>query len=258
MSITVGVYRSQAEFVAQAMLQHHPFDLCRALPDNLLRVIFAILTEGPVFVMRRRLNLLAKWKAWKLELAEQEKALHRELEPGVESILKSKSLLLLERIAVDLDWQRPAPISVQELFQQPKYLRPTLWGSISNAESSEISQALWDITLEESLEKGWLEPPRSKEELDARFPLGWIPVRRFGIVQRNKLRPIDDLSENGVNSAYMVSDKLTLRTMDELVWACSTLMRFIRGKGDVGLQLSSGFVLSGMIFGLGLRVVLGQ
>ena len=91
--------------------------------------------------------------------------------------------------------QRPAPISVQELFQQAKYLRPTLWGSISNAESSEISQALWDITLEESLEKGWLEPPRSKEELDARFPQGWIPVRRFGIVERNKLRPIDDLSE---------------------------------------------------------------
>ena len=247
------------------MLQHHPFDLCRALPDNLLRVIFAILTEGPVFVMRRRLKLLAKWKAWKLELAEQEKALHRELEPGVESILRSKSLLLLERIAVDLDWpdvnihrelrvfpveQRPAPISVQELFQQAKYLRPTIWGSISNAESSEISR---DITLEESLEKGWLEPLRSKEELDARFPLGWIPVRRFGIVQRNKLRPIDDLSENGVNSAYMVSDKLTLRTMDELVWACSTLMRFIRHKGDVGLQLSSGFVLSGRLHDFWVR-----
>ena len=96
-SITVGVYRFQAEFVAQAMLQHHPFDLCRALPDNLLRVIFAILTEGPVFIMRHRLTLLAKWKAWKLELAEQERALHRELEPGVESILRSKSLLLLGR-----------------------------------------------------------------------------------------------------------------------------------------------------------------
>ena len=273
--ITVGVFRSQAEFVAQAMIQPHPFDLCRALPDSLLQVISSILMEGPVFVMRHRLNLLAKWKAWKRELATQEAEPHRSLEPGVASILRCMSLLLLERIAVDLGWpdscvhkemregfrligesrpsgvfpvkQKPAAVSIDEFFQQAKYLRPTIWGSISNSECNEFSQALFHITIEESLEKGWLEPPLSEEDLDIRFPNGWIPVRRFGIMKRNKLRPIDDLSENGVNSAYMVSDKLTLRTMDELMWVCAALMGFIRCKGEVGLQVSTGIVLSGSL-----------
>ena len=55
--------------------------------------------------------------------------------------------------------------------------------------------------------------------MDTRTPLWRHPTGQA---------PIDDLSENCVSRAYMVSDKLTLRTMDELVWTSAALVRLIR------------------------------
>ncbi|CAE7311815.1 unnamed protein product, partial [Symbiodinium sp. CCMP2592] len=73
----------------------------------------------------------------------------------------------------------------------------------------------------------------------------WIPVRRFAIFQRGKLRCIDDLSENSVNSSWEVAEKIDLRAMDELLWITSRLMQSIVDRGFVNLRLSSGEVISG-------------
>ena len=43
------------------------------------------------------------------------------------------------------------------------------------------------------------------------------PVRRFAIFSRGKLRCIDDLSENSINSSWEVAEKVDLKAMDELL-----------------------------------------
>ena len=58
--------------------------------------------------------------------------------------------------------------------------------------------------------------------------------------QRDKLRPIDDLAENGVNGAFAACDKLTLRALDELVWSAALVMRSVMHRGEVRVKLSSG------------------
>ena len=58
-----------------------------------------------------------------------------------------------------------------------------------------------------------------------------------------KLRAIDDYSENRVNSAY--SYRITLRTLDQVVWCCAAIVRMSRVRGEVCLQLASGEVLRG-------------
>ena len=63
--------------------------------------------------------------------------------------------------------------------------------------------------------------------------------------QRDKLRPIDDLAANGVNSAFAAYDKLTLRAFDEMIWTASFIMRAVVQKGTVNLTLSDGQVISG-------------
>ncbi|CAE7235557.1 unnamed protein product [Symbiodinium sp. CCMP2592] len=155
---TFGVFRTPDEFVAASLRLEHPFDAFAHVPDGLIRNLGRLLIDGPLPVVRRRLDLLTKWSAWADELAEPERALHASLDPRVGAVLSGK---------------------------------------------------------------------------------------RFAIFQRGKLRCIDDLSENSVNSSWEVAEKIDLRAMDELLWITSRLMQSIVDRGFVNLRLSSGEVISG-------------
>ena len=60
----------------------------------------------------------------------------------------------------------------------------------------------WDATVLEAEEKAWLQGPFTWNQLEDMFEGDWMPVRRFGIQQSNKLRVIDDFTENGTKAAY--------------------------------------------------------
>ncbi|CAE7321420.1 unnamed protein product [Symbiodinium sp. CCMP2592] len=199
--------------------------------------------------MRRRLDLLSKWSAWANKLAEPKKALHASLDPRVGAVLSGKKLLLLDRIATSLAWPDEdlfkdlkegfgivgsAPVTgvfapsyklseftEEELDQRAKFLRPALWAKISSSKPGDFDAELWSQTLAERDQK------------------------RSAIFQRRKLRCIDDLSENSVNSSWEVAEKIDLRAMDELLWITSRLMQSIVDRGSVNLRLSSGEVISG-------------
>jgi RNase P/RNase MRP subunit p29 len=61
---------------------------------------------------------------------------------------------------------------------------------------------------------------------------------------------IDDFSENGVNGAYSVCEKITLRALDETICVAMTLMR-LKDKGCFHFELSNGEVLKSQ----GTRIV---
>eukprot|EP00971_Amphidinium_carterae_P004523 90643-Amphidinium_carterae.1 len=66
------------------------------------------------------------------------------------------------------------------------------------------------------VKEGWLSGPMSVEDLDQKFPEGWLPIRRFGLKQGSKLRPIDDGREALVNGAVQTSNTLDLHDVDTL------------------------------------------
>ena len=93
--------------------------------------------------------------------------------------------------------------------------------------------------------------PFSIDEMHSRAgSQGWIPVRRFGVWQssgdKKKLRPIDDYAENRVNSAFGYSDKLDLRTLDQVIWSAAAIVRAVH-SGVVEFTLSDGTVLAGPV-----------
>ncbi|CAE7732569.1 unnamed protein product [Symbiodinium sp. CCMP2592] len=244
---TFGVFRTPDEFVAASLRLEHPFDAFAHVPDGLIRNLGRLLIDGPLPVMRRRLDLLNRWSAWANELAEPEKALHASLDPRVGAVLSGKKLLLLDRIAKSLAWPDEDLLSdlKEELDQRSKFLRPALWAKISASKPEDSDAELWSQTLAERDQKSWLSGPYSYQELTEILGPHWIPVRRFAIFQRGKLRCIDDLSENSVNSSWEVAEKIDLRAMDELLWITSRLMQSIVDRGSVNLRLSSGEVISG-------------
>ncbi|CAE7207109.1 unnamed protein product [Symbiodinium sp. CCMP2592] len=219
-------------------------------------VLGHLLIEGPVKVLRRKLDMITQWKAWAAELEPAEAELHKSLAPSVAEVVKGKRLLLLDRIAKSLQWPdtrlhqdmtsgfkivgeefpsgifplepRPATLTPEELLAQSRSTKPLIWGQINDSPLDANSRELFEITEAEYREKGWLEQPRTWEELELLFG-DWLPAKRFGVRQRDKLRPIDDLAANGANSAFAACDKLTLRAFDELVW-CATYCEYLCKK----------------------------
>eukprot|EP00435_Cladocopium_sp_Y103_P041572 s3385_g11.t1 len=183
---------------------------------------------------------------------------------------------------------RPQQISVEELWNSAKFIRPALLGKVRQSTLDDDRRELWKLTMDETTSNGWMLGPFTTEEMHHRMAgepwkltmdettsngwmLGpftteemhhrmagepWIPVRRFGVWQSSgdkvKLRPIDDYAESRVNTAFGYSDKLDLRTLDQVIWASAAIVRCIR-EGHVDFRLSDGNHLTGPVHPLNLQ-----
>ena len=104
------------------------------------------------------------------------------------------------------------------------------------------------LTLKEEAEsKGWLEGPLDIPDIEERSGGKWILVKRFHVVQRGKIRPIDDFSQCAVNDAFGCCERVELRTLDELLWACIILVRHCKHMSAFEYPLSDGAILSGPV-----------
>ena len=223
-----GVFRSCENFVAEARRLYHPFDSLAQLPDYLIKSLFEQLTKSPAELCKLRLLRLQRWRKRATELAGTESDFQKEMPPSVRDILSSKRTALLEEMAKEIQWPDKslfsemrqgfrlvgclnpsgifreggyiASISEADLMAQSGDIRAKLLSRVANDSPDENSEDLYATTLGEAAEKGWLEGPFSPQQIDERFG-SWIPVRRFAVVQKGRLRPIDDFKENMLNQA---------------------------------------------------------
>ena len=263
-----GVYRKPWDFVDAVMKLPHPFDLFCDVPDCVLKLIFMMLTKGPIEMAQYRMQKIGMWRRWLTELRDQEKLLHDNMHPDVEKILNSKNILLLKRIANSFDWpdrnlfedmvtgfsltgvpklsgvfpsEASLPkVTVDHLDSSTSIIRKQLWWKIGEAA---VDEEVWDITNKEASDDGWLIGPLGEKEIDTRFNGDWAPVRRFGIQQSGKTRVIDDFSENGTNSAFAAQEKIDLKALDHLAWCAATISNAAFSSGVVRVKLVDGEVL---------------
>ena len=274
-----GIYRTPVAWLRDSCKLVHPFDQYHSLPDAMLEVIFLLLTSSPDAIVNRRAGCLRRWLSWAAEMDDSEKVHKSGLEEGVRVILQPKRLLLLKRIAQDMQWPdmelfaeidsgfelvglqepsgvfdlepRPQQISEEELWSSAKFVRPALLGKVRHSDVDRDQKELWDITMDETTTNGWMLGPFTVDEMhDRAGGEPWIPVRRFGVWQssgdKTKLRPIDDYAENKVNTAFGYSDKLDLRTLDQVIWAIAAIVRSLFNR-RAEFVLSDGRVLSGPV-----------
>ena len=270
----LGVYRSPLAFATLSKQLLHPYDTLVQLPDCLLKVIFKQLTLSPHELAAARLRKLQTWRSWAGELQEQEKSLKASMHPDVADILKPKRICLMKKIAQEMSWPdmcifdemtsgfrlvgdgsksglfRPgaklASLSEDDLLDASESLRPQLLQKVMRERPDADSEELRNMTEKEASEKKWLQGPFSHDEISSRFGR-WLPVRRFGVRQNDKLRAIDDFRENQLNRAYSSVEKVVLHAMDHLLWSLQTLLRYLIERGEVSLELSTGEVLRGQV-----------
>ena len=197
------------------------------------------------------------------------------MDSRVKAVLGPKRLLLMEKVAESIRWPdttlfselaegfrlvgnatksnvfqpgiKAASMSETQLMKDAKFLNPALLGKIRANKADAHSSELYRITFEEAEEKGWLEGPFTAGEVDHRFGGQWLPVRRFAVEQRGKLRPIDDLRENRVNEAFSSAERATLYALDHLMWMSIFLARLYRQGGEFKFELEDGSVLIGNV-----------
>ena len=269
-----GIYRSQMGFVEDSMKLQHPFDCCVGVPDDALKCLAAHLQSSPLEVIKLRLNTLLAWKKKAVELKPDDDSLFAKMTSGCRSVLKGKRISLMKYIAEQMGWPdmaffdellegfkltgvqqksgifesdcKPPVHSEEELMAKGKFLRPALWGKIQSEPLQDFAQPLWEITVKEAKEKEWLKGPLTYEEINFLYDNDWLPVRRFAVFQKDKWRPIDDFSENGVNGSFGSMVKVDLRALDETVWISVAIMRALK-SGAFSFRLADGSFLEGKV-----------
>ena len=77
------IYRSKAEFLAKVVQLVHPFDDLCPLKDDCIRMVFALVTKGPLWVVNRRIEVLKSWTSKAKSLLPDDRRLTGHLEAGV-------------------------------------------------------------------------------------------------------------------------------------------------------------------------------
>lgn len=210
---------------------------------------------------------MTRWRHLGSNLRDLEEQLHGQMPPSVACVLKGKNILLMRHVAEEMRWPDMSlfdemaqgfeltgnfnacgvfkphinmpTLSVDQLMQNTKYLRPAILGRMRLTESDELQDELQQVTEMEK-EKGWLDGPYSAEEVTNMFGQNWLPVRRFAVRQKNKTRPIDDFRENTLNQTFGSVEKPELRTMDYVLWSMVTLARYLTFYEHMAFKLSDG------------------
>ena len=103
----------------------------------------------------------------------------------------------------------PSTLTEDDLRRNASRMRKATLMSTRGSGDKELDAAVVEATSKE-LKKGWLTGPFSETYLEPHACVS----RRFGIKQKNKCRPIDNLRESNINSTTSAEDTIPVHTAD--------------------------------------------
>ena len=232
---------SPGAFLHEAVKLTHPFDREPRLPPMVASAIVNMARLGPADLAKSRQATLDKYYAIRDELALSEVELHGSLHHEVQAVVRNKNILLFKRLLEDISYDDMDVVSLLSSgIRLVGNLPPTgIWKKEDRRASCSVNtlranagaaqrrvllprsadnldDSLWSQTMEE-VESGSLVGPFSPDELSEAVGSQWIAARRFGVVQGEKIRPIDNFSEFSVNAAFGSYEKVNLKGLDQVV-----------------------------------------
>ena len=272
--VKVGVYRTPDEFLQDALRLEHPFDTTALVEDDVKRNIFTLLTKGPKAIDKWREEVFLHYEKVAQDLSQKEEQLHAAIPPHREQLVKNKKFLLFQRMCsdagildndfVELQAQGaqlvgngvctslfredhvPAAMSRDNLMKASKWTRRRILGRKAVQVDSELCEEIWRLSMDE-VSKGWLSGPYEEQQLSEVLGPLFVTSRRFGIRQADKVRPIDDMTDSLVNSAFSQQYKLDLPGIDGVALSARTILEAVSKEGVVCLKLSDGSRLKGLL-----------
>jgi len=111
------------------------------------------------------------------------------------------------------------------------------WASLAerdeNDPAREEAVSVWAATIKER-DKGLINGPFSRSDLDARFGVGcWRGIRRFGVTQKGKCRPCDNSAESLHNDFTKIPERIVCASADFPARAAGLFVQALGApKGD--------------------------
>ncbi|CAE7624913.1 unnamed protein product [Symbiodinium sp. CCMP2592] len=127
----------------------------------------------------------------------QEEALRATMDPEDRKVMEGKNFLLFQEIPRDManflgSSGRLVSMFLTLLKATARWSKHLVEASCRRAvQDQEIAKAVWSETMEQ-VEKSWLKGPFSWEEIDKKYQGCWVPSKRFGVAQADKVRSVDD------------------------------------------------------------------
>lgn len=193
----------------------------------------------------------------------------------MQHLVKDKRFLLIKLLAESIDWPdvaiheemlngfglvgegarsnvfewdpKPCNMTPDELMKKSKFIRPAILGKVTHMDKPEYLDELNEVTRAEAESKGWLNGPMSFDQVCSELGDEWLPVQRFAVRQKNKLRPIDNFAQNCVNEAWTAPEKVDLHAMDQLTWVISVFYKASAEGGCIDIPLKDGSRLRGKV-----------
>jgi hypothetical protein len=173
------------------------------------------------------------------DLRSDEEALHAGMPEHLQRVLKGKRICLFRSLLLDSGYpdakiadelaqgfplcgwlpasdifpskMRPPQLHVETLDKMSASFSARTVGATKPSGDAALDDMLWQATMDE-VQAGFLSGPYDVGEL----PRGAVASPRFGLMQKGKLRPIDNFSASHVNSATGLRDKLQVDSIDEI------------------------------------------
>lgn len=141
---------------------------------------------------------------------------------------------------------RPAALSQHDLRATAKWSKHVVADSCRRASRDpDIVRAVWQETMGQK-DKQWLRGPFTFDEMDEKYHGTWIASKRVGVVQGEKTRAVDDLSEFLVNASVTETDKVILDAVDNVVATARFLVgSTCEGAGAFKLPSKDGSTFTG-------------
>ncbi|CAE7237953.1 unnamed protein product [Symbiodinium sp. KB8] len=188
-------------------------------------------------VSRKRADTLSRWSARARELDKQEVRANSQRPAHLQKLLVGKRILLWKEILSEIGYPdtsildeveaglpltgwmnpsqvfqqraRPPTMSVSTVLAMNKGFHALVRRRLAKRQDPEVEEKTWRET-EEELAKGWfwIDHSGSWE--------GKIIAHRFGLLQKLKLRTIDDCSVGGLNCTVGLPDKMRVHSIDIL------------------------------------------
>ena len=227
---TWGVPWTPHEFVKQAVKGGHPRLLQSFLPEELQEAIHCCAHMSDADLIHMRSKWVQRWaaRANSPELKEKEKNLKTSMPKHLARLLEPKRLLLWKEMLEDLGYDDLdvvnevvegtdllGEVPLTGIFPQQFKAATTTVAQLKSESAQRVQSVLrrtyssgdfaldkkvYDETMQE-VSRGWARGPFNIKSL----PQPCLVGRRFGLVQANKTRLIDDLSVGGQNSSVQAS-----------------------------------------------------
>ena len=249
-----GIRWTPKDFMNEASHLRHPFDSVTGVDPFVKEACSTLAKEDPGNLIISRCKMLGKWIAVAKELSERDRAIKEAMSPERKRIMSSKKLALTQWIIdqtgyedVDLakdmahgfslvgdvpksgrlpDKVVPARMAVEDLHSQASKSAKAIRYMTRSSGELLVDAQLWEKTLSE-VDSGWLAGPLDWGTLGPHDTVS----RRFGLVQANKLRPIDDYSQSQVNATVTTYEKPTVDNPDVVCALAMTLILALQAAG---------------------------